>query len=287
MRHPLGITQRGWGGREIIDPTTSQETADCETYRPAAYSSQKTGMMPRPGVDKCVGNIPGYRGHIARKEAENVHGGTWQAVNERSHQTRWKQGMARTMSAPEFWPAEQKGFEVCPRVPGYMGHIPGKLSETVHGSRFSDANEKAQTLRSDNPFSTHAAWLRKRHWVVDKASQYNLTSTRFLEADSETLFTPEESAEAHLKVSRLGRTFGLDLNQPPRRAVSCQGTCLREDKRRRFLYRHIASLGSKRIDPTSVPVAGKPSWSPILDQQRWLLHNTIALGNGNQRAAYG
>eukprot|EP00971_Amphidinium_carterae_P128632 2547876-Amphidinium_carterae.1 len=38
-----------------------------------------------------------------------------------------------------------------PKVPGYMGHIPGKEAESVHGTVFGDGNQLAQTLRTNNP----------------------------------------------------------------------------------------------------------------------------------------
>lgn len=68
--------------------------------------------------------------------------------------------------------------QVPSRIPGYGGcgafgrperharNIPGKLSETVHGSRFAEANATAQSLRALNPAVTCEGWLKRGVWPV-------------------------------------------------------------------------------------------------------------------------
>jgi len=237
-------------------------------------SPSRTGGVPTLGQPKQQHAIPFYTGHISGKVAENVHGGTFRAENERSTRTLPIRDMRRTLSAPEQLNAREtdgksdaKGLRVPPRMPGYGGTIPGKLSETVHGMRFSEASEKAAALRHNNPFNSSDGWLKAGRWPADRRATYKFYF-RSLQADMQSFFTEAEEKDMARSNLRLGQTFGL---QPPRSNFYRPGD--------RYLHT-LSAKPTTRLDPTTTKAAGQPSCSAKLDQQRWQYHNAVVLKNG-------
>mmetsp|Transcript_71587 Transcript_71587/g.213628 ORF Transcript_71587/g.213628 Transcript_71587/m.213628 type:complete len:244 (-) Transcript_71587:158-889(-) len=176
-----------------------------------------TGGLPHPGAPRHRVCIPGYTGHIAGKIAENCHGGTFRIENELVAQTLplRRSAMRRSLSEPQSLATAAagtlsgtKGLSVAPRVPGYMGAIPGKDSETVHGLRFAEASEAAGALRQHNPHVSCEGWMRRGHWAADPLPSYNWNN-RFVSSGGFHLFTPEQEQEAHEVSQKLGRTFGF------------------------------------------------------------------------------
>lgn len=243
-----------------------------------------SGGIPKHGATwakhpRQTGTIPGYCGHIAGKVAENIHGGTFGSENERSLRAVPLRDMRRTLSAPEHlatylegkW--DSRSLRAAPHVPGYMGTIPGKLSETVHGARFGEANEMAQSLRDNNPHVSCDGWMQSGTWPVDRKATYKFAG-RTTQCDFMPHFNQETEMNSYKSNQLLGNVFGL---KPPKPNQYGPG-----DR-----YMHVFNPTKKsRTDPSKYPAAGTPSYSTKLDAQRWLHHNALTLTNGNQRTAY-
>lgn len=254
----------------------------------APMSPHMTGSIPRKGSQHQQVCIPGYTGHVAGKVAENLHGGTFRSENERAtsghNMRRSSSDPSLAMTAPAALSngfsgfgatGSRKGLSVAPRVPGYMGNVPGKMSETVHGIRFAEASEAAQNLRDRNPHVCCEGWLRRGVWPVDNMATYKYNN-KFVAANTQTLFSDAQEQEARESNDRLGRTFGL---KPPKVTVYKPGD--------RYLHTLCVKAGEeKRKDPSKLTPAGQPTHSVQLDGERWRLHNAITIGNGAQRTAY-
>lgn len=283
MKHPLG--------KSLQDFRRNRWTAveDCESIPATHYPMRMTGGIPKIGVPFPVGNIPGYTGFIPRKVAENVHGDTFGTENERAHllphyynPTHGSELVERSQSMPEITPSKitwksgehlGEGLKIVPRVPGYMGHIPGKMAETVHGSRFGDDNEKAQSLRRKNPFVTSEGWLKRSPWPADKMPTYHFQA-KMLMTNTDPLFSKVEDIYSLESNQRMGHIFGL---KPPTHHRMKPGD--------RYLH-HLTDSFGQRMEPAVVKVGGQPSQSPKFDQQRWRDHNALTISNGNQRNPY-
>jgi hypothetical protein len=236
-----------------------------------------TGSIPRNGFSHQQVCIPGYGGHIAGKVAENMHGATFRAENERAaqHVLPLRQ-MRRVLSEPGSAMAlsgelgstgnGHRGLSVAPRVPGYAGNIPGKLSETVHGMRFAEANEASQSMRHSNPFSSTESWMRRGNFPVDKLHSHQWCN-RFQKTNTSPLLTAEEERDAFENSRRLGSMFGLKTQE---RSYYRPGD--------RYLHALTKRKAHAQLpgDPNSpdYPAAGQPSHSLKLEPERVKLHQT-------------
>eukprot|EP00440_Ansanella_granifera_P075732 gb/GFBE01082178.1/.p1 GENE.gb/GFBE01082178.1/~~gb/GFBE01082178.1/.p1 ORF type:complete len:310 (+),score=32.62 gb/GFBE01082178.1/:1-930(+) len=224
--------------------------------------------------------IPGYGGHVAGKVAENVHGATFRSENHLATQALPMRSMRRTWSEPMRISCNDSGLgtgaalEVAPRIPGYMGNIPGKMSETVHGIRFAEANEMAGSLRNHNHHVTCEGWLKRGVWPVDRMHTYKWNN-RFISTGHSSLFRDDHHCESFEASNKMGTTFGL---KPPKPNPHKPGD--------RYIHTKHEKKKVARLDPSKVPAAGSSSYAPILDGQRWQMHHALQLGNGNQRVAY-
>jgi hypothetical protein len=267
------VSRMGTGDRE-----------DCQIISRESDVGYMSGGIPKHGANwakhpRQTGTIPGYCGHIAGKVAENIHGGTFGSENERSLRACPLRNFRRTLSAPDHLTSYMEGkwdsrsLKAAPRVPGYMGTIPGKASETVHGARFGEANEMAQSLRDYNPHVTCDAWMQSGTWPVDRKATYKFCG-RTTQCDFMPHFDQGTEMASYSSNQKLGSVFGL---KPPKPNQYGPG-----DR-----YMQIFNPVKKaRGDPTSYPAAGCSSYSSKLDGQRWLHHNALTLTNGNQRTAY-
>lgn len=221
--------------------------------------------------------IPGYRGHIAGKVSENLHGGTFGSENHLATQSLPLRSMRRTWSEP-FRAANHdpelgtgKGLEVPSRIPGYAGTIPGKLSETVHGMRFAEASESAQALRTHNPQVTSDGWLKRGVWPVDRMHTYQWNN-RFVQTGGQALFSPAQDLESLEMSKNMGTTFGLHPPQPnPHKPGD------------RYIHSKFEKKKEARLDPSKVPAAGASTYSQILEGERWKVHYALQLQTGCQR----
>mmetsp|Transcript_110045 Transcript_110045/g.206317 ORF Transcript_110045/g.206317 Transcript_110045/m.206317 type:complete len:276 (+) Transcript_110045:49-876(+) len=254
-------------------PSARSAASDVRSVSTSRSPKCRFGRAPRSR--SCV---PGYGGHIASKVAENVHGGTFHCENERAASLSSLSSsteLRRPYTAPEFGTGiiKSRGLRHAPTVPGYAGFVPGKRSESVIGLGFTEANKKAIELKS-SALSPCDTWMKRGKWPVDRMHTYNWTN-RFVQADTNPLFTEAQFAEALESSRRLGRTFGMP---PPTPNFHRPGD--------RFLH-SLGRGGRHRKSETMLPdSAGMSTHSPQLDQQRWAMHNTLSLGSGNQRCAY-
>lgn len=221
--------------------------------------------------------IPGYGGHVAGKIAENLHGGTFRSENHLATSTLPHRSMRRTWSEPmrisvnDSALGSGKGMDVPSRIPGYGGTIPGKNSETVHGLRFAEANAEAQRLRQVNPAVTCEGWLKRGVWPVDRMHTYKWNN-RFIQTGGQELFSEANDSESYQMNRKMGHTFGL---KPPKANPHKPGD--------RYIHAKHEKKKVARLDPSKVPAAGASSYAPILEGQRWQIHNALTLKNGNQR----
>jgi len=220
--------------------------------------------------------VPGYGGHVAGKVAENLHGGTFRSENSLATQALPHRSMRRTWSEPMRISVNNsalgtgRGLDVAPRIPGYSGTIPGKNSESIHGLRFAEANEEAQRLRQANPAVTCEGWLKRGQWPVDRMHSYKWNN-RFIQTGGQALFSDAQDVESYEMSKKMGSTFGL---KPPKPNPHKPGD--------RYLHAKNQKKVA-RLDPSKVPAAGASSYAPILEGQRWQIHNALTLKNGNQR----
>jgi len=236
-----------------------------------------TGGLPRHGVMKQQAAISGYGGHVAGKVAENLHGGSLGEENERASMgLSARDSLFMSLSSPELHrstlsssftssegsPSPKRGFIVAPRIPGFRGHVPGKLSENVHGFNVADANSTANSLRHYNPHANSECWLRKGEWPVDRQMTYKWRG-RAATTAMQDHFTNEEQVAMADGNRRLGYTFGM--NAPPAN---------RHKPGDRYLHLQDSQVSSKktRIDPTKMGAAGQSSYSTILDDERRKQH---------------
>jgi hypothetical protein len=260
------------------------DSMDCTVLSRSESCQHMVGGIPRHGSTwgnqpRQTGVIPGYGGHISGKVAENIHGSTFSTENERSRRVIPVRDMKRTMSAPDHltvhlqdkW--DSPSLKVASRIPGYMGTIPGKVSETMHGSTFGQTNEASQRVRGYNPHVNCDGWMKGGDWPVDRRATYKFHG-RTTQCDFMPHFTEEHEREAFKSNRRLGEVFGLKPPQPSKHGPGD-----------RYLH-SFAPPKQARADPSTYDAAGCSSFSTKLDPQRWQLHNAITLNCGNQRAAY-
>jgi len=260
-----------------------RDTQDCHVLARETDVNYMSGGIPKHAATwakhpRQSGTIPGYCGHIAGKVAENIHGATFGSENERAIRACPMRDMRRTLSAPDHLASytagkcDTRSLKAASRIPGYMGNIPGKMSETVHAASFGEANENAQSLRNHNPHVTCEGWMQSGTWPVDRRATYKFAG-RTTQCDFMPHFTAEMEMESYKSNEKLGRVFGL---KPAKQNQYGPG-----DR-----HLHIFNPPKKsRKDPSTYKAAGCSSYDAKLDQQRWLLHNTLALTNGNQRIA--
>lgn len=260
------------------------DSEDCQVLSRADSASHMTGGIPKHASTwakhpRQTGAIVGYCGHIAGKVAENIHGSTFGSENERSQRACPEREFRRTLSAPDHLASymdgkwDSRALKAAPRVPGYMGTIPGKLSETVHGARFGEASDMAQSLREYNPHVSSDGWQRTGSWPVNRRDTYKFPA-RSTQADFHPHFTQEQEMESYKSNQKLGEVFGL---RPPKPNHYGPGD--------RYMHA-FAPPKKSRKDPSTYEAAGTSSYSSKLDGQRWMLHNALTISNGNQRSAY-
>mmetsp|Transcript_29367 Transcript_29367/g.51450 ORF Transcript_29367/g.51450 Transcript_29367/m.51450 type:complete len:312 (+) Transcript_29367:110-1045(+) len=261
------------------------DSEDCAVLSRDAPATFMMGGMPKVGPKhRQVGCIPGYGGHIAGKVAENIHGGTFNSENERSMKGLPVRDLRRTLSAPDHMATHQlsrsqldsKSLRVPSRVPGYAGQIPGKMSETVHGCTFAEANATAQGLRKYNPLVTCEGWIHGARWPVDRKATYKFAG-KMSQADLMPHFTTEEETSMLESNRKLGHTFGLKPGAE---------TKYHPGDRYMQSFDPPAKKKKSRVNPDLLGPAGAETHDPKMDAQRWRVHNTISLKNGNQRSAY-
>lgn len=259
-----------------------------------AAASQMTGSLPSRTSKKYVNGVSGYGGYVPGKVAENMHGGTFQGENERALRNLKRASTAPTLSirAPPTTQDEAReemkqtrnaslrrhgqargldgaGMTSASKVPKHGCHVPGEIAESVHAKTPAETSHEAHVLRRRNPHVNTSAWMRKGIWPTDKRPLYKFTN-RTVGTDTQHYFSNAEEEEYTKLNQRLGRTWGLNI---PERNIHKPGD--------RYLHA-TAKARKKRLDPTQQPPAGQQSYSTLLDPERWKIHNTIGIGNGNQ-----
>eukprot|EP00427_Karlodinium_veneficum_P007382 CAMPEP_0169086616 /NCGR_PEP_ID=MMETSP1015-20121227/13793_1 /TAXON_ID=342587 /ORGANISM="Karlodinium micrum, Strain CCMP2283" /LENGTH=161 /DNA_ID=CAMNT_0009146791 /DNA_START=198 /DNA_END=683 /DNA_ORIENTATION=+ len=98
--------------------------------------------LPKAGR-LAVKGLPGYTGYIPGKEAENIHGGTFQVCNENAA------AEVRMFRSGKFPPRVRRepGPAAGHEVPGYMGFCPGRYADNVHGQTQAKSSETAHLIK--------------------------------------------------------------------------------------------------------------------------------------------
>lgn len=296
-----------WSERQPGPETRSLENGDggaTLALNRDAEQMRMTGFMPSSETTKRLASLPGYGGHIEGKVAENIHGCTYKVENEQTLRTvdardmRRTQSMTHTISSPMPLHVAKamsddnmrqsirrhgatRGMDgnapgVVSHIPGYMVHMPGKLSETVHAHSTGEVSLKSQALRKFNPHVNCESWLRKGMWPSDKRPLYKMVN-RFMQTDSQHFFSRAQDEEYSVDNVRLGHTFGLCPQKP-----------VEYKPGDRFVHSKLRNRTEDggRKDPSLMAPAGQPTHSLLLEEERWRLHHTLAIRNGNQRNAY-
>jgi len=101
-----------------------------------------TELLPQAGR-LTVSGLPGYTGYVPGKVAENVHGGTFQVVNEMAT------NKVDRIRAGVTTPLLQRGQAPAPgtEVPGYTGFVPGRHVDNVFGQSNAKAAETAYLIK--------------------------------------------------------------------------------------------------------------------------------------------
>lgn len=274
---PQPRTPAPFAGSIASDPGPHREVLGRSRSEPTM-----SGSIPRPGVMKQYVALPGYKGHVQGKVSENMHGGTFGSENRRATQTLPLQRTHgawvgfNTLEAPPVADARRhsRAPKVAQTVPGYMGTIPGKDSETIHGVRMAEASRRSQLIRDEPPVTEIHSWLKRGVWPVDRMATYKW-SNRFSKINLDAIFTTQEDEHAFEATRELGRTFGMKAEHPHLHKPSD-----------RYLHALIKpKTRTAKVDPNA-PAAGQASISNFLDQERWRLHyGQISGGTGNQRAS--
>lgn len=199
----LDRTTRTWDAER---PNLGPE--EIGAVRHGIYSPRMVGDIPNPQAPICQEAVPGYTGYIPRKIPENIFIDRFKIANER----------ARTIDQEKanFPKPTDPGLQAIPRVPGYMGYIPGAYPESVHALINMKSNEHAQTLRRDNPMMRSDSWLNSKDRGPECLSRVDLAmlGSRSTRVDIQSWFSDAQVESARKKIVLEGAKRGMGLGHP-------------------------------------------------------------------------
>jgi hypothetical protein len=146
-----------------LENETRKEAENTQRLELARSRSETRGEMGKNAHrtflnrNYWVPSVPGYAGYVPAVRSENVFGRTFAEINEKAQRS------VAIRSEPQLEvPLEQKMAAVfkqyrehCARpIPGYHGHIPGKVGESIFGFRFPVANALSAEARHYEDFPT-------------------------------------------------------------------------------------------------------------------------------------
>lgn len=245
--HRLDRASRSWANDR---PSVLPEQIGA--LRHAIYSPRMVGSIPDPTGPKEQEGIVGYQGYVSRKHPENIHGDRFKIANERARSAGASQPRA-TMPRPETAPDATQGLQTVPRIPGYMGNVPGANAESVYGLRWEKASEKAQELRRSNPFATSDCWLPRGG--IPATATVSMFKGRKVRQDGLEYFSESQCQQGREQLFRLGRRdkpFGERPQPlPPDRVHNTEERYLTTLWKHRDAYRtaphHFAASGHALI----------------------------------------
>lgn len=243
-KHPLGH-RSDWVHNRVPN------MHDITTFEPKVKYVYKVGHMPDPRINKALGNIVHYMGHIQREQTENLHAMSVQKRNELAR--RGPQLNRKTH------PKSERMVDP-PHVPGYMGFIPGKSAESVHGKRFGWANEDAQELRTYNPYWTTGPYLHRQH------RNQRMGATQMYQNTVRPDFMNHMNQEEKLKLEPYMQKIALNqkiLAEP--RPEPKDGP--------RYLHLLDPHVGMTKTAKSFGEIAGMKSSHRTYEQIKWLMHN--------------
>lgn len=239
-----------WQGRPTPMMTGDMRHAEVLTW--GSSPNHMAGGIPKSGGRFQEVAIPGYKGHIAGKVAENMHGQTFSAENTRAMQLLPLRQMRRTVSAPVIASAPSpsspsKGRS--PKLPGYTGHMPA----------------------TDHHHHTAHGWLRPGNWPADRMATYKWNNKTPL-MDCGDRFTQEQEMMAYESNKKLGQVFGLQMTTGRGHKPA--------DRYIHSTYKMQSRTSTKEGDPAAEMdrPAGRPSISPEFDAERTMAHRNLGLG---------
>jgi len=242
-KHPVGLHSDWVHGRV-------PNTRDITCYDPEVKYVYKIGHMPDPRLNKALGNIVHYMGHIPKERQQNIHG---MSIQKRNEVVQRGSNLNRTTI-----PKSERMVNP-PHVPGYMGFIPGKAAETVHGDRFGWANETAQELREYNPYCTTGSYIHRIN--RNRTLAHTQMQQNTVRADFMNHMTKEEKMKLEPYMQKIA--LKQDLLATTRR---------KPEEGPRYLHKLDPHFGLvKRV--ASDKAHGQASESRLLEQERWVFHN--------------
>ncbi|CAE8608085.1 unnamed protein product [Polarella glacialis] len=109
--------------------------------------------LPQAGAFSLTG-LPGYTGYVPGKVSENVHGLSFHRANERAFHE------ADTLRTTGQLPMPYRGrtFHMPgpgQEVPGYMGFVPGRISDNVIGQTAARGAESSWIIKQEQAAERH------------------------------------------------------------------------------------------------------------------------------------
>jgi len=159
---------------------------------------------------------------------------------------------------------------VATHVPGYMGNVPWKVGENIHGVGSAEANALSQILQCQDPHAVSERWQHLGgQWPADRMATHKLLTGRKVSMDVQPLLSNAEEQLAYESNRRLGHTFGIATStrahhyRPGDRYV---GNSVNPDVHR-----------SGHFDASQMPPAGCASiaCSRASDQKRYRNHGVL------------
>jgi len=144
-------------------------------------------------------------------------------------------------------------------IPGYFGHIPGKISETCYGTCFPTTNENAQKLRQDNPYNSTANFCRDDSKYKTILGSRLLSAGFGVRADNMNYLTTPEKEE--LKQFCFENSIRTNLVEAVERKKP------KEDRYGHLLYPPMSVQQKMGLSP------GTKAFSGSTEQLRWVDHN--------------
>jgi len=133
---PLGRESIGMIPSHIDHVPRKRRTVEVTTSSPPSMKSRSLS----PEFDR----IPGYTGHVPRKEPENIFGATFRAANDQA-----AEGPDASPTSPHRILPQNDRLSPSDTIPGYGGYIAKKGPGNVFGATFRASNERAAGTSAD------------------------------------------------------------------------------------------------------------------------------------------
>jgi len=154
---------RGKGPEEVFGMTFHKANQAAVQEVDANIGSGRKSPTRKQNEKRKGAEIPGYAGHVPRKDADNIFGLSFCVANRFAEDALTEDGHVASCKPPHLDSRDLSPVRNGCQVPGYAGHIPKKGPQNVFGATFHAANQQAGTSRdrdSDKNVCNQAAACR-------------------------------------------------------------------------------------------------------------------------------